>query len=343
MARRSTKLPLALGLLLPFAALGVQWLLWGLIKPCVWLLFYPTVFFCSRIGGKLVGIVSTLLSSLLVVPFFLSPQLPFASKDGSHLACMLVFIAMGVAFSFTQERLGHKAETGDKLRSTEAELLAARGTLRLLGMELSDARREANERLRRERKDASAALREIEVGRSLALDAAQAGTWEWDLASGKNLWSEELWKLYGLPVRGCAPSYESWLQTVHPDDRGEMVQTLAELIPRGAEVNLEWRVNGAGHSQRWLMSRGRPLSDASGSVVRYLGVAIDITQRKAAENQLKLRNEELERFDLATVERELEMIRLKRTVNDLSSRLGLAPPHDLSFADEAGAGSGEER
>jgi DNA-binding response OmpR family regulator len=52
-----------------------------------------------------------------------------------------------------------------------------------------------------------------------ALRAAKAGTWEWDLQTQKNYWSEELWGLYNLEPYCCEPSYDTWLQSIHPDDR----------------------------------------------------------------------------------------------------------------------------
>ena len=61
--------------------------------------------------------------------------------------------------------------------------------------------------------------------------------------------------------------------------------------------------------------------------------AIDISQRKAAEIQLRERNAELERFDRASIDRELQMIVLKRQVNEMARELGREPPYDLSFAD----------
>ncbi len=61
--------------------------------------------------------------------------------------------------------------------------------------------------------------------------------------------------------------------------------------------------------------------------------AIDISQRKAAEIQLRERNAELERFDRASIDRELQMIVLKRQVNEMARELGREPPYDLSFTD----------
>lgn len=61
--------------------------------------------------------------------------------------------------------------------------------------------------------------------------------------------------------------------------------------------------------------------------------ATDISQRKAAETRLRERNAELERFDRASIDRELQMIVLKRQVNEMARELGREPPYDLSFAD----------
>jgi PAS domain S-box-containing protein len=63
--------------------------------------------------------------------------------------------------------------------------------------------------------------------------------------------------------------------------------------------------------------------------------AVDISVRKLGEEDLKRRNEELERFDRAATDRELQMIALKRQVNALSVEFGRPAPHDLSFADDA--------
>jgi hypothetical protein len=60
-------------------------------------------------------------------------------------------------------------------------------------------------------------------------------------------------------------------------------------------------------------------------------VAMDITARKRNEDELKRRNAELERYDQASVGREIQMIELKRQVNELARQLGREPPFDLSF------------
>ena len=96
---------LVTALLLPFITCLVQWQFWLHIKPFVWFLFFPTVFFSSRIGGKAAGIVSTVTSALLVVYYFIPPQLSFAAKNPNGISSVLVFLVMGVLFSYTHDHL----------------------------------------------------------------------------------------------------------------------------------------------------------------------------------------------------------------------------------------------
>jgi len=138
-----------------------------------------------------------------------------------------------------------------------------------------------------ESKRAEEALRKSEARLRLAHDAGKAGTWEWDLRTHENIWSEELWKLYGLDPHDCEPTYETWRQTIHPDDRAKTEQIVQEAATLGAELNAEWRVRDRDGSIRWLMSRGQPQHDVEGRPMRYIGIVVDITGRKRAEQALR--------------------------------------------------------
>jgi PAS domain S-box-containing protein len=129
-------------------------------------------------------------------------------------------------------------------------------------------------------------LSESEARLRLALDAARGGVWEWNLETNENIWSEELWKLYGLELHCCEPSYETWLKTVHPDDRMIAEQAVQQAALQGIELNAEWRVLEKNGTERWLMSRGQPVRNAEGKVIRYIGTVFDITKRKQIENAL---------------------------------------------------------
>jgi PAS domain S-box-containing protein len=138
-----------------------------------------------------------------------------------------------------------------------------------------------------QRKYAEEALSRSEARLRLAQLAANAGTWEWDLRTNENVWSEELWKVYGLPPHCCRPSYASWRQSIHPEDRDRAEHAALEASRLGKELRAEWRVLDADGTERWLMSRGQPQSDADGVVTSYLGIVLDITERKRAEEALK--------------------------------------------------------
>lgn len=138
-----------------------------------------------------------------------------------------------------------------------------------------------------ERLRAEAALRRSEERLRLAQDAANAGTWEWDLRTNENFWSEEVWRLYGLEPYSREASYDTWLRTIHPDDRGKTEEAVQRAALDGLELSAEWRVWAPDGPERWLMSRGRPVRDADGRPIRYLGIVMDITTRRQTETALR--------------------------------------------------------
>ncbi len=137
-----------------------------------------------------------------------------------------------------------------------------------------------------ERARAAQALRDSEERLRLALRAANAGAWSWSLESDDAIWSEELWSLYGLDPRHAKASYAAWLASVHPDDRDATAKVIAEAVAAGRDFEMEWRTNAPPGAERWLLSRAGPLRDPDGEVRRYIGVVLDITDRKKSEQKI---------------------------------------------------------
>ncbi len=153
------------------------------------------------------------------------------------------------------------------------------------------SQKRAAESLRR----SEARLRDSESRTRLAQEAAKSGTWELRLSDNRSQWSENIWRLYGLKPEDCTPCFDVWVSSVHPEDRERVTNALRDAIAAGQEYENQWRVNlPQGEPERWLFSRGRPIAGANGTAERYIGVVIDITERKHMEEALR-KAEELER------------------------------------------------
>ena len=96
---------LLLALASPLLALLLQWSLWPWISPFVWFLFYPAVFFSARLAGLKGGMLSTLLSIVIVCYFFMPPRLSWSLQNPANLYSVALFLLMGYLFSRTHERL----------------------------------------------------------------------------------------------------------------------------------------------------------------------------------------------------------------------------------------------
>jgi PAS domain-containing protein len=112
-----------LALLTPFVALVLQWLLWGLIQPHVWFLFYPTIFVSSWIGGRRFGLIATTVSAFLVWWFFLRPDNSL-TIESRYLFSVGVFLATGVAFAYFHDRLTRAVAALAGKKQLDADLQA---------------------------------------------------------------------------------------------------------------------------------------------------------------------------------------------------------------------------
>lgn len=147
-----------------------------------------------------------------------------------------------------------------------------------------------------ERKQIETELIESRNRLNQALEAAHAGVWEWDLTTNANTWSDEIWKLFGLEKGDKKPTFDLWINTVHPDDRESAVRNVTEAAKNGEELEVEYRVCHPDGTMHWLMSRGKPRLNSKGKPVRFIGTMIDITRQKEIEHEL---GENKRRFDFA--------------------------------------------
>jgi PAS domain S-box-containing protein len=146
-----------------------------------------------------------------------------------------------------------------------------------------------------ESKRLEARLRESESQLRLALASAETGIWELDLTTNDEIWSDGLFRLYGLDPRTHSASYGLWLSILHPDDR-KPLDGKTKAVPETSDDSFhdEFRIIHPRHGVRWMLSRGQVRRDENGRAVAMQGTIVDITDRKRAEEEITTLNRELE-------------------------------------------------
>jgi PAS domain S-box-containing protein len=135
---------------------------------------------------------------------------------------------------------------------------------------------------------ASQRLRENEERLRLAMDAASMGAWDWDFASGQVHWSGDQEKLFGLTPGTFDGTFEGFGARVHPQDYAAMQARMAACVakkrPRHRD---EFRIVRTDGSVRWIVANGRIYYDEQGRPTRMIGVNLDVTESKHAEEAIR--------------------------------------------------------
>jgi PAS domain S-box-containing protein len=146
-----------------------------------------------------------------------------------------------------------------------------------------------------ERETANEAVRQTADRLAEAQALTHIGSWEWDIATDRIDWSDELYRIFGLAPHSIDLTYEAIFERVHPDDRARVDAALRRAYADRVPVDFEHRIVAAEGDVRVIHGHGRVLAD--GSSARMVGTARDITEQTHA---LNLRND-----ILSTVSHEL--------------------------------------
>jgi PAS domain S-box-containing protein len=151
-----------------------------------------------------------------------------------------------------------------------------------------------------DRKQAEEKLRAHEANLAEAQRVAKLGSWQYDCASNKVRWSDELFRIFDVEPAKFHGTYEDFLNCVLPDDRPRVIQSNAQAKANGSSFELEYRVQTRTGDLKTMHEIGYAMKDAGGKVVGLFGTAQDITERKRAE-ELLARERNLLRLMLDTL------------------------------------------
>ena len=133
---------------------------------------------------------------------------------------------------------------------------------------------------------AEAALRESEERLAFALEAGQMGTFDWHLSSGRILWSPTVERLHGYDPGALPADAQSYCGQLHPEDRDRVRAQLQEILAGTDGHRVEYRIVRSDGEIRSLECFARVFPNASGHVVRVVGVCADVTERVEAARAL---------------------------------------------------------
>jgi len=134
-------------------------------------------------------------------------------------------------------------------------------------------------------------LRRSEARLSAAQQLAKLGSWEWDVAANVVTWSDELFRIYGLEPQSLTPSYEDFLQRVHPGDRDDVDARNHKAFADHQPFEDVKRVLRPDGSVFLMRTQGEVICDRAGNPLRMVGVCEDVTAQvraREAETMLAL-------------------------------------------------------
>jgi PAS domain S-box-containing protein len=169
-----------------------------------------------------------------------------------------------------------------------------------------------------ERKSAEEAARKKDESLAEAQRIAHLGNWHWNIETNELAWSDEVYRIFGLPPQEFGATYDAFLAFIHPGDRGEVEEAVnRSLADPSVPYGIEHRVVRPDGSERIVHERGEVTFDDGGRPIRMIGTVQDITERKRAEELLQRSEEELRHLSsrLLSIQEE-ERKRIARELHD---------------------------
>jgi PAS domain S-box-containing protein len=242
-----------------------RWVFWSHL-PLIYLVF-PLLLWAAWRFRQRGAAAATVLASAVAVWAAVEGAGPFA--DGSLFEKMFVLQAFNATSALASLVVAAIA--------TERE--RARHVLEGAGALLEERVRIRTDELFLAQQQLANRERQLEEAQALA----HIGSWEWDISTNTVTWSDEVFRLFGLEPQSVRLDYGSYLERVHPEDRGFVAGIVQQAIEDHQPFSFDHRVLLEGGGERWLQSRGGVIVAEDGEAIRMVGKAQDISERKRAE------------------------------------------------------------
>jgi len=228
-------------------------------------IFYPVIGLLLCLAG--LAVLARPISAFFVPQWHLLMESPF--QLGAFIA--LIVLQLGESLSLM---MLNSERVERELLKLEAEL---RLTVDRLRQSLTD------------QQSAERALRDSEKKLSLALDGANLGTWDWDLITGKALWSERNYRMLGYEANEFEPNLKNWKKLIHPDDWPKVSKNLNLYIEgKLRRFETDYRILNKSGDWQWVQAQGKAIEfNEHGKPIRMTGVVADTTDYKKAEEALR--------------------------------------------------------
>ena len=158
--------------------------------------------------------------------------------------------------------------SGEAQRDSTGFVTALRGTVQ----DITDRKRMEDE------------LRETEERTRFSLEAANIGTWEWDVTTGRVRWSRNMESVHGQKPGSFGESFDSFLEGVFVEDRDKVKEAIKLALSGKGVYHNEYRQYRSDGTLGWMEAHGRAIFDADGKPLRMFGVCANTTERRNAQD-----------------------------------------------------------
>jgi PAS domain S-box-containing protein len=147
-----------------------------------------------------------------------------------------------------------------------------------------------------ERKRTEEALRRSEAYLAEAQRMSRTGSWARNANGETTHSSEEHKRLYGFDPELGVPTHEAFMERIHSEDRATVNETIGRAVAKGTDYETDFRTTLSDGTIKYIRAVGHPVFDGAGELVEYIGTAVDVTERKRAEQALRERETKIRRL-----------------------------------------------